>query len=97
MYVRSHSIFPAALCHGLTNQFATLTLGLVVAESRFSELLDGPAGVVALVVLMMPAAYDYRRFNAAPMVRHEPYEGTPAASVGELARPAPAQASGVIP
>jgi membrane protease YdiL (CAAX protease family) len=85
VYVRSRSIFPAALCHGLTNQFATLTLGLIVADTRFRELLDGPAGVVALLVLILPAAYYYRQFNTAPLTRGEPNQGTLAASVGASA------------
>lgn len=76
VYVRSQSIFPAALCHGLTNQFAMLTLGLVVADSRFNELLDGPAGLVALLVVTLPAVYCYRHATV----------GTPPAPPSRLPR-----------
>ena len=62
VYVRSRSIFPTALCHGLTNQFAMLTLSVFAVQSRFIDLLDGPAGVVAVVILTVPAVWCYRRF-----------------------------------
>lgn len=63
VYVRSRSIFPAALCHGLTNQFGMLTLSLVIVDTRARELIDGPAGLVALLILALPATYCYRHFD----------------------------------
>ncbi|HEY5022256.1 MAG TPA: hypothetical protein VII30_07180 [Gemmatimonadaceae bacterium] len=63
VYVRAQSIFPVALCYGLTNQFGMLTLGLVVAEDRARDLVDGPAGLFALVVVALPAIYCYRQFD----------------------------------
>jgi membrane protease YdiL (CAAX protease family) len=62
IYVRAQSIFPVALCHGLTNQFGMLTLGLV-ATDRARELVDGPAGLIALAVVALPAIYCYRHFD----------------------------------
>jgi membrane protease YdiL (CAAX protease family) len=62
LYVRSGSIFPVALAHGITNQVCALTLGIVLVDAQYSDLLDGPAGVVALVILVIPAVYCYRRF-----------------------------------
>lgn len=63
VYVRSRSIFPVALCHGLTNQFGMLTASLLMADDRMRDLVDGPAGVVALAILALPAAYCYRNFD----------------------------------
>ena len=62
VYVRSRSIFPSALCHGLTNQFAMLTLSVFAVQGRFVDLLDGPAGIVGMVILSVPAIWCYRRF-----------------------------------
>jgi membrane protease YdiL (CAAX protease family) len=55
------SIFPAALSHGIINQLAMLTMGMLMVESRYDELLDGPAGLIGLAVLILPAALVYRR------------------------------------
>ena len=62
---RSGSIFPAALAHGITNQAAGLTVGLVIVDARYYDLLDGPAGLIALLCVLVPAVYFYRRFPVA--------------------------------
>jgi hypothetical protein len=72
VYVRGGSVVPAALCHGITNQIAALTLGLVIVDSRFNDLIDGPAGVVALVTLIVPAIYCYRTFPLGARIASPP-------------------------
>jgi uncharacterized protein len=72
VYARGGSVVPAALCHGITNQIAALTIGLVIVDSRFNDLVDGPAGVVALVTLIVPAVYCYITFPLGAQITIPP-------------------------
>ena len=65
---RSRSIVPAALCHGVVNQLATLTLSIFAVEQRFRDLVDGPSGVVALLILTPLAWYVYHRLQTADII-----------------------------
>jgi membrane protease YdiL (CAAX protease family) len=76
---RSRSVVPAALCHGVVNQLATLTLSVFAVEPRFRDLVDGPSGVVALLILAPPAWYVYRRLQSADIIDAV---GPPRASTG---------------
>jgi len=57
----SRSIFPCALSHGIINQLAMLIAAMLLVESRYNELVDGPAGLIGLAVLALPAALVYAR------------------------------------
>ena len=60
--VRSGSVFPAALAHGVTNQVTMLTLSIFFVERRFNDLIDMPAGLIVVALLAVPAVYAYRTF-----------------------------------
>jgi uncharacterized protein len=65
---RSRSIVPAALCHGVVNQLGTLTLTVFAVEPRFRDLVDGPSGVVGLLILAPLAWYVYGHLRTADIV-----------------------------
>lgn len=65
---RSRSIVPAALCHGVVNQLATLTLSVFAVQAPFRDLVDGPSGVVAFLILAPLAWYVYRRLRTTDII-----------------------------
>lgn len=60
--LRSGSVVPAALVHGITNQVTMLTISVFFVEQRFIDLVDIPAGLISVVLLAIPAIYCYRKF-----------------------------------
>jgi hypothetical protein len=66
---RSESVIPCALAHGMMNQIAMLMLSLTVRESSFLDILHGPAGLIGLAVLLLPAAWVYIHGGAPKRVR----------------------------
>jgi hypothetical protein len=64
----SRSIVPAALCHGVVNQLATLSLSIFAVEQRLRDLVDGPSGVVALLILTPLAWYVYHHLQTADII-----------------------------
>lgn len=61
----SKSIFPCALAHGVLNQLAMLISVLFLVEDRYIDIVHGPAGLVGLGVLLVPAALTYKYALAA--------------------------------
>jgi membrane protease YdiL (CAAX protease family) len=60
VYQRGRSIFPCALAHGAINEITPLLLMLFVRKDRWVDLLHGPAGLVGLLLLLLPALLVYR-------------------------------------
>lgn len=56
----SGSIFPSAVAHGVINQLGTLSFALFAAQSKFIDVLHGPAGLTGLLVFLIPALLVYK-------------------------------------
>lgn len=54
------SVLPCALAHGTINQLTMLMFTLLVVEKNMIDVLHGPAGLIGLSVLILPAALVYR-------------------------------------
>lgn len=75
---RSRSIIPCALSHGLMNQVATLVLSLTVRQDQYLDLLHGPAGLLGLATLLLPATWIFLQEPSAgqqPRTRSTRWDG----------------------
>jgi membrane protease YdiL (CAAX protease family) len=60
---RARSIFASALAHGAMNQLAPLLMSVLFVKSRFVDYLHGPAGLIGLGVLAVPAVHIFRNWD----------------------------------
>jgi uncharacterized protein len=60
---RARSIFASAVAHGAMNQLAPLLMSVLFLKARFVDYLHGPAGLIGLGVLALPAAYVFSNWH----------------------------------
>lgn len=62
LYQKSGSIYAAGLAHGIMNWMATTVMLFLVIENKMNMFLEGPTGVIGLIIAGIVAFYCYIKY-----------------------------------
>ncbi len=61
-YQKSGSIFSVGLAHGIMNWTGTTVMLFLVVEDKMNMFLEGPTGIIGLLIAALVAFYCYLKY-----------------------------------